>query len=143
MRSSTEKPLTRVTAFQTIGWILTDLCAENGFDAALLVGSEGLPLASSRAGDEAEAQAAATDFLRRSAQQAMAQLGWSGLDELRLIITDGRRLVVRPFELEEERVFLVVLLPRALAYRQVMDQAIGFIQYTWKAHKVHVDITDF
>jgi predicted regulator of Ras-like GTPase activity (Roadblock/LC7/MglB family) len=117
--------------FQTIKMVLRALCDQLGFDAAVLVGEEGLPLATADSPYDSEALAAVTSFFRRSARQVQTQLGWEGLDQVSVTANDGRQLVGRTFEVEGEEIILVVLLPGQMPYRQLTNRAVEAISWAW------------
>ncbi len=137
MPLSTEGRPKQVTLFESLGWILTDLCSREGFAAAVLIGPEGLPLARSHGGGnaEAEAVAAVTDLLHRAAVQVKLQLTWPDLDEIRIVTQGKQNLIAQAFPLDNEEVILAVVLSDRVLYRQATRQAIDRIQFAWKIHK--------
>lgn len=137
MPLSAEKHPKRVTLFESLAWILTDLCKREGFSTAVLIGPEGLPLARSQAGgdEEAEAVAAVTDLLHRAARQVKRQLSWSDLDEIRIVTQGKQNLIAQAFLLDNEEVILAVVLSDRVHYRQAIQQAIDRLQFTWAIHQ--------
>ncbi len=120
-----------VSRFQKIRQILDNLCTEYDFEAAVLVGPEGLPLAAARSEHDADALAAVTAFFRRSARQVQSQMGWSVLDEVSILAQRGVRLIGRSFTAGDQELILVVLLPQRMYYRQATNQAIRAIRRAW------------
>jgi predicted regulator of Ras-like GTPase activity (Roadblock/LC7/MglB family) len=106
--------------------LLTELNRRGGFSAAVLTDSQGLPIASaSGAGVRPEAQAAVVALVQRTARQVGDRLGMAAADEIALFDQEGRRLVCRPFAVDERRMILGVLVPdRRLPYRRLTSQAL-------------------
>jgi hypothetical protein len=122
------------TVFQTIAWILDDLCLEDGFDLAVLIGPEGLPLAQSDTEGDPEQLAAVTDIFRRSALQLREHLAWPELDEIRLVTRGKMNLIGQVFSVQEETLILALVLSKRKPYRHATSQAIEYIRLAWESH---------
>jgi predicted regulator of Ras-like GTPase activity (Roadblock/LC7/MglB family) len=124
------------TRFQTINWLLDDLCEHEGFDLAVLIGPEGLPLAYSETeGGDPEQLAAVTDLFRRSAEQLQDHLSWPELDEVRIVTKGNMNLIGQIFTLNDEPMILGLVLSKRRPYREATNQAIRFIRLAWESKK--------
>lgn len=106
--------------------LLSELNRRGGFSAAVLTDAQGLPIAAaSGAGGRAEAQAAVLALVQRTARQVGDRLGMAATDEVALFDEDGRRLVCRPFTVDDRRMILGVMVPdRRRAYRRLTSEAL-------------------
>jgi predicted regulator of Ras-like GTPase activity (Roadblock/LC7/MglB family) len=113
---------------------LNELCETYGFTAAILVGSEGLPVAAAIAEPDVNTDklAAVVAHMRSCVETAERQLGWSGLDEVNIVSKSGSRLLGRVAELGEEEFILVLLMPYWMSYRKATTQALGVIRWAWQ-----------
>ncbi len=123
------------TVFETIAWILDDLCEEEGFDLAVLIGPEGLPLAQSSTEGDPEQLAAVTDIFRRSALQLRQHLAWPELDEVRLVTRGKMNLIGQVFSVHGESLILALVLSKRKPYRHATNEAINYIRLAWESHQ--------
>ena len=121
----------RAPRLQAIQHILTGLCQEQGFTAAVLVSSEGFSLAAMPATSRAEAVAAVVAQWRKAIGQAQKQLQWPALDEVNLVSPGGARLVGCCFAAGGQDLILAVVVPDRRPYRRATQQALRAIQQAW------------
>jgi len=122
------------TRFQTIRWLLNELCERDGFDLAVLIGPEGLPLAHSDTGGDPEQLAAVTDLFRRAAEQLQDHLAWPELDEVRIVTRGNMNLIGQVFTLDGEPLILALILSKRVPYREATSETIHFIRLAWQSH---------
>jgi predicted regulator of Ras-like GTPase activity (Roadblock/LC7/MglB family) len=125
----------QASRFKAIQHVLDALCVTYNFEAVLLVGREGLPLAFAKSSHDPEKLAAITAIFRKSAHQIQSQMAWDGIEEVTATSRDGHRLVGRLITLEEEEFILVILLPYWISYRKATTEAIEAIRRAWRNRK--------
>lgn len=125
----------QTSRFQAIQHVLNELCMAYNFEAVLLVGREGLPLAFAKSSHDPEKLAAITAIFRKSAHQIQSQMAWDGIEEVTATSRDGQRLVGRLIMLEDEEFILVILLPHWISYRKATTEAIETIRQAWHNRK--------
>lgn len=124
------KPQTR---FQTLQGVVSEARRAHGWNAALVVSEDGLPLAGAPGVYSAEVLAALIAQLQRMAGQTRKPLGWPAVAELSITGTDGSRLVWRGFVARGQTLILAVILPDRLAYRRALAQTTRAIRQTWES----------
>jgi predicted regulator of Ras-like GTPase activity (Roadblock/LC7/MglB family) len=125
----------QASRFQAIQHALDALCVTYDFEAVLLVGREGLPLAFTKSSYDPEKLAAITAIFRKSAHQIQSQMAWDGIEEVTATSKDGHRLVGRLITVEDEEFILVILLPYWISYRKATTEAIEIIRQAWHIRK--------
>ena len=114
--------------------LLAEMNKKGGFPIAVLTDRHGFPIASAAApGEDADTQSAVVALVQKTALQAQNQLGMSQTDEISLYDTAGRRLVCRPFTVNEHNLILAVIVPRrGQSYRRLTNTAVSAIKRQWK-----------
>lgn len=113
--------------------LLARMNTEGGFPISVLSDSQGLTIAFAAAPDrDPERQSAAVAYMQRAAAMVGRQLGMADPDEISFYDSTGLRLVCRPFDMEEYRLILAVLIPgRARSYRRVTNFAMQEVRRIW------------
>lgn len=113
--------------------VLDQMNREAGFPASIITGVNGLLVASSVSeGDNPEKQSAVVAKLLETGNLVQAQLSLGHADELSFHAEDGRRLVCRPFSLNEHTLILAVVVPRRdQAYRRATNRTISILRNLW------------
>ncbi|HHJ06030.1 MAG TPA: roadblock/LC7 domain-containing protein [Anaerolineae bacterium] len=114
--------------------LLAEMNKKGNFPIAVLTDRHGFPIASAAApGEDADTQSAVVALVQKTALQAQNQLGMSQTDEISLYDTAGRRLVCRPFTVNEHNLILAVIVPRRdQSYRRLTNTAVSAIKRQWK-----------
>ncbi|MEW6566730.1 MAG: hypothetical protein AB1449_00900 [Chloroflexota bacterium] len=120
---------------QQLEQVLAEMNRQGGFLLSVLADQQGLAIASAAApGQQPEVHAAAVALVQKTATQARDQLGMAPTDELSVFDADGRRLVCRPFSVDERRVILAVMVPRrGLPYRRLTNAALRSLRQILRA----------
>ncbi len=113
--------------------LLARMNTEGGFPISVLSDSQGLTIAFAAAPDrDPERQSAAVAYMQRAAAMVGRQLGMADPDEISFYDSTGLRLVCRPFDMEEYRLILAVLIPgRDRSYRRVTNFAMQEVRRIW------------
>lgn len=107
---------------------------EGDFEASILAGSDGLPIATAPSGYDTEITAAMVALLRSVARQTQDQVGMAQLDEVSVRASDKIRLVCRYLSVNDEDFILAVVVPaHQRYYRRLTNQAIKEIKLAWTA----------
>jgi predicted regulator of Ras-like GTPase activity (Roadblock/LC7/MglB family) len=123
--------MTDKTGSEQLSKILADMNARGGFLVSVLTDLEGLPLASAAAdGESPEMQAAVVALIQKSALQT-SKVNMDETDEVTVFDRQGRRLVCRPFQVDERALVLAVMVPRDQSYRRLTRQAIAAVRQAW------------
>jgi predicted regulator of Ras-like GTPase activity (Roadblock/LC7/MglB family) len=111
--------------------VLRSLNATGGFLATVLTDAEGLVLASAPApGWDADKQAAVVALIQRAARQSqIVSLG--SMDEICIRDVNGRRLICRPFEVDDKILLLSVLTDEGKPYRRLTSAAVRDVRRVW------------
>ena len=114
--------------------LLAEMNKQGGFPIAIVTDRHGFPLASAAApGQDADTQSAVVALVQKTATQASDQLGMAQTDEISLFDTEGRRLVCRPFTINDQNLILAVLVPnRHQTYRRLTNKTVSAIKRQWK-----------
>ncbi len=114
--------------------LLGHMNKQGGFPIAVITDRHGFPLASAAApGQDADIQSAVVALIQKTAAQARDQLGMAQTDEISLFDTAGRRLVCRPFTVNNQNLILAVLVPdRRQTYRRLTNKTVSAIKRQWK-----------
>ena len=114
--------------------LLAGMNEQGGFPIAVVTDRHGFPLASAAAnGQDPDTQSAVVALIQKTAAQAQDQLGMAQTDEISLYDTAGRRLVCRPFSVNEHHMILAVLVPdRHKSYRRLTNKTLNAIKRQWK-----------
>lgn len=107
---------------------LQELAAQGQFEAVVLVGEEGLPLAIGSSGYSAETVAAMVALVKSHVQRTQMELELGILDEVSIVAEDKVRLVCRYFSVGAEALTLAVMVPPHQSYRHLTNQAIKKIK---------------
>lgn len=99
-----------------------------GFELAVLVTEEGLPVASAPEDRNAESAAALAAVLQQVSRNVQDQLALKGVDEVTVRDQQRYRLVCRGIEHGEDLLILAVYVPPGHYYRQVTNTAIQRIR---------------
>lgn len=105
---------------ELLNWSVTS----GGFSAAVVTTMDGLPLASVKSNIEPETLAALSSLFDNTASRAESFLGWTKVEEMSLVSSDGVRLVIRPFAAEVDHYMLVVVVPAGKSYRRVTNRVL-------------------
>ncbi len=124
----------KVSGSARLNQLLGNLNKEGGFPIAVLTDAQGLAIAAAaRDGIDPDRQSAVVAFLQKTAVQVTKQLGMGMTDEISLFYETGKRLVCRPFRVNDHELILAVIVPdKDLTYRRATNHAINEIRQTWK-----------
>lgn len=113
--------------------MLATMNKEGNFPIAILTDRQGFPIAAAAAADQdPELQAAVVALIQKTAAQVQTQLGMAQTDEISLFDKDGRRLVCRPFSVNNHDMILAVLVPdRHQTYRRLTNNTVAAIKNQW------------
>jgi hypothetical protein len=113
--------------------LLSRMNQEGGFPISVLSDSQGLTIAFSAAPDrDPERQSAAVAYMQKAAAMVGRQLGMTEPDEISFYDSTGLRLVCRPFDMEEYRLILAVMVPgRNRSYRRATNFAMQEVRRIW------------
>jgi hypothetical protein len=113
--------------------LLARMNAECGYPISVLSDLQGLTIAFAAAPDrDPERQSAAVAYMQRAAALVGRQLGMAEPDEISFFDSGGQRLVCRPFDMEEYRLILAVLVPgRDRSYRRATNLAMEEVRRIW------------
>jgi predicted regulator of Ras-like GTPase activity (Roadblock/LC7/MglB family) len=106
---------------------------EGEFSSIILTDDSGLPIISS--GDDSEDDdntAATVSRIQQTILQTKDHLNMTQLEEVSLIDSNGKRLVIRPFTTKSGLMFLAVILPgKMISYKRIMKKVISKISREW------------
>ncbi|HHJ07468.1 MAG TPA: hypothetical protein ENK24_08200 [Anaerolineae bacterium] len=104
------------------------------FPISVLADSQGFPIAFAAAPDQDPAiQSAVVALVQKATAQAGSQLGMSQTDEISLYDTEGRRLICRPFNVNDHSLILAVLVPdKRQSYRRLTNTAVSAVKRQWR-----------
>jgi hypothetical protein len=113
--------------------LLARMNQEGGFPISVLSDTQGLTIAFAAAPDrDPERQSAAVAYIQKAAAMVGRQLGMTEPDEISFYDSNGLRLVCRPFDMEEYRLILAVLVPgRNRSYRRATNLAMQEVRRIW------------
>ena len=113
--------------------LLARMNREGGFPISVLSDSQGLTIAFAAEADrDPERQSAAVAYMQKAAALVGRQLGMTEPDEISFFDSGGMRLVCRPFDMEEYRLILAVMVPgRDRAYRRATNLAMQEVRRIW------------
>jgi hypothetical protein len=113
--------------------LLARMNQEEGFPISVLSDSQGLTIAfAATPGRDPERQSAAVAYMQKAAGLVGRQLGMTEPDEISFSDLTGLRLVCRPFDMDEYRLILAVLVPgRSRSYRRATNLAIQEVRRIW------------
>ena len=114
--------------------VLQDMNQQGDFPIAIITDRQGFPIASAAAPEQdPETQSAVVALVQKTATQASHQLGMASTDEISLYDTRGRRLVCRPFTVNNYELILAVVIPdKQQSYRRLTNKAVREIRQRWK-----------
>lgn len=114
--------------------LLLEINAQGGFPISVLTDPQGLAIAWAAAdGMDAERQSAVVAFIQKAALQVGRQLGMGETDEISFSDVHGQHLVCRPFQVDQYRLILAVIVPdRDHRYRRATNHAMREIRRIWK-----------
>jgi predicted regulator of Ras-like GTPase activity (Roadblock/LC7/MglB family) len=111
---------------------LEQINREGEFEASILAGSDGLPIATAPSGYDTDVTAAMVALLRSAARETQDQVGMAQLDEVSVLASDRIRLVCRYFSAGDEDFILAVVVPRNRYYRRLTNRAIRQIRLAFQ-----------
>jgi hypothetical protein len=113
--------------------LLARMNQEGGYPISVLSDSQGLTIAFAAAPDrDPERQSAAVAYMQKAAAMVGRQLGMTEPDEISFYDSTGLRLVCRPFNMEDYRLILAVLVPgRDRSYRRATNFAMQEVRRIW------------
>jgi predicted regulator of Ras-like GTPase activity (Roadblock/LC7/MglB family) len=128
-----ERKMERKSGSEQMNILLARMNQEGGFPISVLSDSQGLTIAFAAAsGRDPERQSAAVAYMQKAATLVGRQLGMADPDEISFFGSDGVRLVCRPFDMEEYRLILAVLVPgRERTYRRITNFAMQEMRRIW------------
>ncbi len=124
-----------ITTFnpQTLKKIFSQYKLEGGFSSIILTDDSGLPIISS--GDDSEDAdntAATVSRIQQTILQTKDHLNMTQLEEVALNDSNGKQLVIRPFNTKSGLMFLAVILPgKMISYKRIMKKVISKISREW------------
>ena len=123
----------RPSGSEQMNSLLARMNLEEGFPISVLSDSQGLTIAFAAAPDrDAERQSAAVAYMQKAAVLVGRQLGMAEPDEISFYDSTGLRLVCRPFDMDEYRLILAVLVPgRSRSYRRATNFAMQEVRRIW------------
>ena len=108
-------------------FILQNALQQHEFSAAVVATVEGLALSSARKEGSvfstSEILAAVAPLIRRAARQSVRHYGLQPPDEA-IVQAGNQRMVCRFFNINEQPLILIVVVPKRKAYRQAMNRII-------------------
>jgi predicted regulator of Ras-like GTPase activity (Roadblock/LC7/MglB family) len=107
---------------------LQEVADQGHFEAVVLVGDEGLPLAIGSSTYSAETVAAMVTLVKGLVEQTQAELGLGTVDEVSIAAEDKVQLVCRYFSVAHEALTLAVIAPANQSYRRLTNKAIREIK---------------
>ncbi len=123
-----------LTRSQQLENILHNLVAHHGFVAAVLTTPLGLPLSSALRDDRSlsDILAAVAPVLEQAAQRSSTRSGLHEADEVVIRSADRTRLICRFFTIQDQPLILASIVPKGVAYRRAMNQALRAIREAWQ-----------
>ncbi len=114
--------------------LLAEMNKKGDFPISVLADSQGFPIAFAAAPDQDPAiQSAVVALVQKATAQAGSQLGMSQTDEISLYDTEGRRLICRPFNVNDHSLILAVLVPdKRQSYRRLTNTAVSAVKRQWR-----------
>jgi predicted regulator of Ras-like GTPase activity (Roadblock/LC7/MglB family) len=118
---------------QTIQQFLNERSTNSGFLATVLTDSDGLPLISNTLDETRldEMLASAAPLIRRTVQRSNERAGFSQAYEIVINNNDHSKLTCRFFEINNQALILICVVPNKMAYRQIMNQMIRIVSENW------------
>lgn len=118
---------------QTIQQFLNERSASSGFLASVLTDSDGLPLISSIQDENRldEMLASAAPLIRRTIQRSNERAGFSDAYEIVINNSDQSRMACRFFEVKNQALILICIVPKNLSYRQNMNRMVRTVSDNW------------
>jgi hypothetical protein len=113
--------------------LLARMNEEGGFPISVLSDAQGLTIAFAAAPNrDPERQSAAVAYMQKAAATVSRQLGMTEPDEISFYDSTGLRLVCRPFDMEDYRLILAVLVPgRNQSYRRATNYVMQEVRRIW------------
>ena len=114
--------------------VLENMNIAGKFSIAVITDRQGLPIASAASpGEDPETQSAVVALIQKTAAHLRTQLGMAQTDEIALYDQSGRRLICRPFTVNNHDMILAVVIPnKKQSYRRLTNQAVTAIRQQWK-----------
>ena len=107
---------------------LREVANQGDFEAVVLVGDEGLPLAIGSSTYSAETVAAMVTLVKGLVEQTQAELGLGTVDEVSIAAEGRVQLVCRYFSVAHEKLTLALIAPLDQSYRRLTSKAIKEIK---------------
>ncbi len=122
-----------LTPLSNIQSMLMEVKHAGAFERILLTDNQGLPIVSSMDDmEQSEVYAAVVSMVQKMATQINQTLQTSNTAEFILDGIDGKRLVIRPFKVNDTELLLSVLITdHQSSYRRLLAKAIRSIKSTW------------
>jgi len=119
---------------ETIHDQLRDINTRAGFVATVVTDGDGLPLiiaSQTESADLAEMLAAVAPLVHRMVQRSNERAGLSEANEVIINNADRSRLICRFFVAGPQELILACVVPDQIAYRRIMNDAIGLVTKLW------------
>lgn len=118
---------------QNIQQFLTERNTSSGFLATVLTDGDGLPLVSSLQDETRldEMLASAAPLIQRTVQRSNERAGFSEAYEIVINNSDQSKLACRFFEINQQSLILICVVPNKLSHRLVMNQMIRVVGENW------------
>jgi predicted regulator of Ras-like GTPase activity (Roadblock/LC7/MglB family) len=118
---------------QNIQQFLTERNTSSGFLATVLTDGDGLPLVSSLQDETRldEMLASAAPLIQRTVQRSNERAGFSEAYEIVINNSDQSKLACRFFEINQQSLILICVIPNKLSHRLVMNQMIRVVGENW------------
>jgi hypothetical protein len=112
---------------------LTHTCEVGHFAEIILTDEQGLVICTAgEPTDQTEKQAAFFSMIRRVSSNAILEMELSGSAEFSFIDDNGKKLIVRPFEVHGSELILAIYLNKQNSpYKRLINNAIHTIQSVW------------
>jgi predicted regulator of Ras-like GTPase activity (Roadblock/LC7/MglB family) len=114
--------------------ILAQMNQDGGYSISTLTDENGLVIAFATDQEmDPERHSAVVSFMQSASARASHQVGLGETDEIALSDRDARRLVCRPFVIDDYHLILSVFVTqRDQAYRRISNHAISRVKKLWR-----------
>ncbi len=128
---------TQESGMGRLNQILAQMNQDGGYSISTLTDENGLVIAfSTEQNMDPERHSAVVSFIQNASARASRQLGLGETDEIALCDKSARRLVCRPFIIDDYRLILSVFVAeRDQAYRRITNHAISEIRRMWRVFR--------
>ncbi len=117
--------------------ILVQMNRDGGYSISTLTDENGLVIAFATDQEmDPERHSAVVSFMQNASTKASRQVGLGETDEIALSDHDARRLICRPFIIDDYRLILSVFVTeKDQAYRRISNHAISEIRRLWRVFR--------